>query len=52
MIIQRKLDVLVMDPYFDVHFAAYADLDRRYGLDVVDNSQLIDQGVSDLLGRI
>ena len=52
VIIERRPDVLVMDPYFDVRFAEYAALESRYGLQAVDNNDAKEKALSDILSKV
>ena len=52
VIIRRKPDVLVMDPYFDLRYAEYGNLDCIYGLDVIDNNRFIAQVKTDTIREL
>lgn len=49
VLIERRLDVLEMDPYFDVCFDEYATLDQRYNLHVVHNNGSKEDALGEIL---
>ena len=51
-IIERRPDVLVMDPYFDVRFDEYQALASKYGLRVIDNNGSTEQALSEIMDSL
>jgi len=49
LLIERRPDVLEMDPYFDVRFAEYTALDQRYDLQVVHNNGSKEDALGEIL---